>query len=299
MRIKDIIDIPSEKLSSGFSTALRICKKIKGSKDTSDIIDFSYARFVTPTFILPLLIYIKKTGSDKRIFIEHADGYLKSICFDQFGVNSGMMRKSEFTAFLEQFSKKRYIPLISFPATCNRLEDKNDIMSVIESMIVKQSGLEQNIVSGIKYMLGEIADNISEHSKSAFGYILAQCYPTSKYIDICIGDTGITLLGSYADAPDCEIASDGEAMRAANSGISTKNLPDAENRGYGISTTRKMLVEGLGGQYMMVSGDTVYVNTRAGSGYFELPDGIRFEGTIVALRIPYGDEKFRYINYIE
>lgn len=82
-------------------------------------------------------------------------------------------------------------------------------------------------------------------------------------------------------------------------GISAKNLPDAENRGYGISTTKKMLVDGMGGQYMMVSGDTVYVKTKAGSGYFELPYGIRFEGTIVALRIPYWNEDFEYVNYIE
>lgn len=297
MRIKDIIDIPSEKLSSGFSAALRICKKIKGSANSNDVIDFSCAKFVTPTFIMPLLVYIKK--ADKCVSIEHTEGYLNSICFNSLGVQSGSMRKSEFAAYLEQFSTKRYIPLISFPATNDRLEDKNEIMSVIESMIVKQAGLGQNIVSGIKYMLGEIVDNISEHSKSECGYIIAQCYPTSKYIDICIGDTGITLLGSYEGIPNCEITSDGEAMRAANSGISTKNLPDAENRGYGISTTRKMLVEGMGGQYMMVSGDTVYVNTKSGSGYFELPDGMRFEGTIVALRIPYWNENFRYINYIE
>lgn len=221
------------------------------------------------------------------------------MCLDKFGVNSGAMRKSEFAAYLEQFVQKRYIPLIKFPATNDRIEDKNSIMSVIESMIVRQAGLRQNIISGIKYMLGEIVDNISEHSKSEYGYILAQCYPTSRCIDVCIGDAGITLLGSYSQIPKWDIDSDGEAMRAANSGISAKNLPDAENRGYGISTTKKMLVDGMGGQYMMVSGDTVYVKTKAGSGYFELPYGIRFEGTIVALRIPYWNEDFEYVNYIE
>lgn len=297
MRIAENINIQPEKLSSGFSAALRICKKINDSQDQRDVIDFSHARFVTPTFVMPLLVYIKKSA--KGISIDHTDGYLNSICFDRLGVSSGVMRKSEFAAYLEQFSRKRYIPLISFPAASDRVEDKNNIMSVIESMIVKQAGLKSNIVSGIKYMLGEMVDNISEHSLSDYGYILAQCYPASKYIDICIGDTGRTLLGSYADILNCEIASDGEAMRAANSGISAKNLPDAENRGYGISTTKKMLVEGMGGQYMMVSGDTVYVNTMSGSGYFELPYKIRFEGTIVALRIPYWNENFRYINYIE
>ena len=49
----------------------------------------------------------------------------------------------------------------------------------------------------------------------------------------------------------------------------------------------------------ILSGDTVYVKTKAGSGYFELPYGIRFEGTIVALRIPYWNEDFEYVNYIE
>ena len=165
-------------------------------------------------------------------------------------------------------------------------------------MLIRQSGLKSNIVNGIKYMLGETVDNISEHSKSPLGYILAQCYPSSGYIDICVADTGVTLLGSYTSLPQCEISSDGEAMKAATCGISTKNLPDAENRGYGISTTRKMLVEGMGGQYMMVSGSTVYVNTRLGTGYFELPDGIRFKGTIVALRVPYWNEMFQYINYV-
>ena len=237
MKIIENINVQQEKLSSGLSVALRICRQINRSPDVEDIVDFSHAKFVTPTFIMSLLIYIEKSG--KNICLDH----------DKFGVNSGAMRKSEFAAYLEQFVQKRYIPLIKFPATNDRIEDKNSIMSVIESMIVRQAGLRQNIISGIKYMLGEIVDNISEHSKSEYGYILAQCYPTSRCIDVCIGDAGITLLGSYSQIPKWDIDSDGEAMRAANSGISAKNLPDAENRGYGISTTKKMLVDGMGGQY--------------------------------------------------
>ena len=50
---------------------------------------------------------------------------------------------------------------------------------------------------------------------------------------------------------------------------------------------------------MLVCGYTVYVITLAGSGFFLLPFGIRFEGTIVALRIPYWNEDFEYVNYIE
>ena len=58
MRIAENINIQPEKLSSGFSAALRICKKINGSQDQRDVIDFSHARFVTPTFVMPLLRHI-------------------------------------------------------------------------------------------------------------------------------------------------------------------------------------------------------------------------------------------------
>ena len=193
MKIIENINVQQEKLSSGLSVALRICRQINKSPDEEDIVDFSHVKFVTPTFIMSVLIYIEKSG--KNICLDHVEGYLSSVCLDKFGVNSGAMRKSEFAAYLEQFVQKRYIPLIKFPATNDRIEDKK--------------------------------------------------------IALC------------------------------------------------ISTTKKMLVDGMGGQYMMVSGDTVYVKTKAGSGYFELPYGIRFEGTIVALRIPYWNEDFEYVNYIE
>lgn len=68
---------------------------------------------------------------------------------------------------------------------------------------------------------------------------------------------------------------DKEAIKAANRGISSKNLPDAENRGYGIQTSKRMLVEGLGGQYLMISGGCLYLKT------------------------PVNSSKFNYVNYIE
>jgi len=41
-----------------------------------------------------------------------------------------------------------------------------------------------------------------------------------------------------------------EALKFANEGYSTKNLPEAENRGFGISSTKSMIVEGLGGAFL-------------------------------------------------
>lgn len=60
-----------------------------------------------------------------------------------------------------------------------------------------------------------------------------------------------------------------------------------------------MLVEGLGGQYMIMSGGALYMKSQKVDKFFTLPSGLRWNGTIVALRIPYIDKDFNYINYIE
>lgn len=298
MNICSDINIGLDKLSSGLSEALKVCSWVSKSPDAEDVLDFSLTTFITPAFVIPLTIFLKSQVKD--IAVCNLSDYLRLIHFDTLGADSGTMRKAEFSAFMEKFSRKNYIPIIKFPATKERIEDKDNILSSIEKIMVSQTGLDANIVTGIKYMLAEIVDNITEHSHSPNGYIFAQCYPSKGFIDICIGDNGVTLLGSYKRREDCEIFSDEEAMRAANSGISTKNLPDAENRGYGLKTSRNMLIDGLGGQYIMVSGDTVYGKTPVAEGYVELPTGIRFEGTIVAMRIPYHDNsQFHYIKYIE
>lgn len=151
----------------------------------------------------------------------------------------------------------------------------------------------------VKYMVSEIIDNIVEHSYSKNGYIFAQSYPHLEYLDICIADSGITLLGSYQQSGKYEIDTDIEAISAANRGISTKNLPDAENRGFGIGTTKKMLIDGLGGQYMMLSGSAIHIKSHDIDNNLNLPENIRIDGTIVAMRIPYQQNNFNYINYIE
>ena len=60
-----------------------------------------------------------------------------------------------------------------------------------------------------------------------------------------------------------------------------------------------MLIQGLGGQYLMISGDSLYIKTRNLDSFYEMPHGLRWNGTIVALRIPYHSTTFNYINYIE
>lgn len=148
-------------------------------------------------------------------------------------------------------------------------------------------------------MIEESVDNIIEHSDSKRGYIFGQSYPSKKYMDICIADNGITLLGSYCKMEENKITDHLSAMKAANFGISTKNLTGAENRGYGIRTSKKMLVDGLSGNYVMLSGNALYLKSKTIERFMVLPDIATWQGTIVAMRIPYVNASFNYIDFVE
>ena len=60
-----------------------------------------------------------------------------------------------------------------------------------------------------------------------------------------------------------------------------------------------MLTKGLGGEYLLASGDSAYARNKSRDQFLTLPYGLRFEGTIVAFRIPHNERNFNYINYVE
>lgn len=296
MVINDYINVDDDRLLDGLIPVVRIMSKAEKSQDDSLEIDFSRTKFISPVFALSLIVYL--SGCKKKVSWSNLPEYLRYIGLGSGGIKPEKIRKSEFLAIMEGYIRKTYIPIVNFPAKANS-DDKDDISSIVESIIIRQLDIPSNVSQGLKYIIEETLDNITEHSNSDRGFIFSQSYPHKGYLDLCIADRGITLLGSYRRLPGNEIESDLEAIKAANRGISSKNLPEAENRGYGIRTSKRMLTEGLGGQYLMLSGDSFYLKLSNFDSFYSLPEGLRWNGTIVALRIPYNVDKFNYINYIE
>lgn len=296
MEIKLKADIRDDLMSDGLLAAMNAINLINEATDKSITLDFSEIEFVTPSYVLPLVAFLN--SCDKDITIVNLKEYLQKIEFAD-GMCPDRMRKSEFLAIMERYSQETYIPIVSFPATKDNDDEKDAILSTIESIITRQLKLTSNVLTGLKYILGESIDNIIQHAQSERGYIFAQSYPQKGFLDICIADNGITLLGSYRTLPNNEIESDLEAIQAANRGISTKNLPNAENRGYGIITSKKMLIEGLNGSFIMLSGNALHLYNSEYRRFIETPTNIRWNGTVVALRIPYINKDFHYIHYIE
>ena len=296
MKIELKVNIDDNRMSDGLLAAMSTINQINEIPNTNFTLDFTNVGFVTPLYVLPLVVFLN--SCDKEIKIVINNDYLRTIGFPN-GIHPDKMRNSEFLAVIERYSRKSYIPIISFPTTKEGDDKKDAILSTIELLIVKQLGMTPNVSTGLKYILGETIDNIIQHAKSERGYIFAQSYPNKGYLDICIADSGITLLGSYKTLLNNEIDCDLEAIQAANRGISTKNLPNAENRGYGIITSKNMLINGLGGSFIMMSGNALHLYNSEYRRFVETPKNIRWNGTVVALRIPYINKDFQYVNYIE
>lgn len=295
--IKEHINVSDDRLLDGLTPVIRLMAQVEALPEgETATIDFSDTFFITPVCALSLIVYL--AGCGRKISIKNVPEYLETIGLSSGGIKPDQMRRTEFLAMMERYSTKNYIPIVSFAAG-KLIDDKEAISSVVESILIRQLDIQHNVAMGLKYMVEETLDNITEHSESERGYILAQAYPRKGYLDICMADNGVTLLGSYKKLADNEIVDDLEAIKAANRGISSKNLPDAENRGYGIQTSKRMLVDGLGGQYLMISGGCLYLKSRGRDNIYSVPDGLRWNGTIVALRIPVNSSRFNYVNYIE
>lgn len=296
MILNEYINVKDDRLIDGLTPVVQMMNQIECSRELDVTIDFSSTHFISPVFALSLIVYLTRCG--KQVSFQNIPDYLERIGFGNGGIKPDQMRHTEFLATLEKYVSKTYIPIIDFAAGRNS-DAKEVVSSIAENMIIQQLNIRSNVANGLKYMIDETLDNITEHSESDRGYIFAQAYPTKGFLDVCIADRGINLLGSYEKLPDNEIATDMEAIKAANRGLSSKNLPDAENRGFGIKTSKQMLIQGLDGQYLMISGSSLYIKSRYLDSFYSMPNGLRWNGTIVALRIPYHSDTFNYIDYIE
>ena len=209
MVVDDHINVSDDRLMNGLIPVVRIMQRVSKSQDDSLVIDFSHTEFISPVFALSLIVFL--SGCGKRCSFRNTTDYLKLIGFGRGGIRPDRMRQSEYLATMEGYICRTYIPIVNFPAKTNN-DDKDVISSVVESIIIRQLNIPSNVAIGLKYLVEETLDNVTEHSESDRGFIFAQAYPTKGYLDLCIADRGVSLLGSYQRIPGNEIESDLEAI---------------------------------------------------------------------------------------
>lgn len=300
---KKVVKIPniSEEERIGFSFNFLI-KVIAETESAETVLwDFADVQFLHPFFLAPLAIYKNTSGRNVEcINISlRMQSYLNSICFDRM-LHFESDNRNEINDVMSKYVEKTYFPLCSFAMTD---ANKDTFGSILQQMLVKQAGIQTGGRSSLSYLISELFDNIYEHSQSKNGYVFSQFLEREGYINLCIADTGINIFNSYKNAGKYqnEINNDEtEALILANEGYSTKNRPEAENRGYGISTSKKMLVEGLKGSFFMLSGGAFHRYEAGTNDYIDLKGKFSWNGTIILLRIPVKTPQgFNYIDYLE
>lgn len=303
------LNIPSS-VSDNFGEPIKFIMESVNLINTGNFksinVDFSNCRFANP-FIIGGIISLMESQKEKGVDVtfsfnegnENFSNYIKTICFPK-GFNYNNYPMNELDKVLYPYHNKNYIPLMFFPTSITDAESKlrEKIISAINSIFKKQLNLSGAVLQAIYYLVDELTQNIVDHSNSEKGIVFAQYYPSKNYMDICISDFGKGLFKSYLDSGKHNPASNEEAVNFAVFGKSTKDLP--ESRGFGISTSRKMLVEGLKGKFFIYSGTTFFNQNIEKQELISLSDNLDYKGCYIALRVPILDNKqFNFYNFIE
>lgn len=299
MIIDASVHVGSEFLS-GLREALLIFQRIERSSDTDNVLTFEEGAFATPLFLSALLARKFDPLASRRIELDVRSSYLCTICFDKGGISTEEL--GDIEEYLGSYRDKSYISIMRFPLLGERSRAHvTSVGSAVANLLRSRLDLSGRIFTGVNYLISEILDNVIEHSFSHGGGIICQDYARKGYMDICIFDNGVTIPGSYRRAKLLDDRStDAQALQTTiNRRLSTKNTAGSVNRGFGISSSRQMLVHGLQGEFLIFSGSALYVSTPREEKVFPLPNHLGLHGTIVGLRIPRFVDDFNPSDYYE
>lgn len=304
-----VIKIPertSDNFGDPISKLLNIQLEINNlNPDTEKQFDFSECKFFNPYLLGGITsIYQNEISKNNKITIRLPNSftikeYLNTIHFPHgFPYNPNEIEN--FQIALNYFDTKTYIPIVFFPATKtgNNSEIREKILFAVNNLFKVQLKLSGGVLQAIYYMIDELTQNIVDHSNCDKGLVFAQFYPSKNYMDICISDNGIGLLQGYINSGKYSIESDKESLSLAVTGKSTKDLP--ESRGFGLSTSRKMLVKGLKGKFLLWSGSAMFIQTVENEEILALKSEYKFQGCLIALRIPtFNNKEFNFYDFTE
>ena len=294
----------SNRIGSTFNYLFYVVNQCENS-GSALVWDFNGTSFFHPFFIAPLAIYRDFLSQSSVVRYKNINNtllpYLSVIkFFDFLDINNS----TTLDDILNFYEGRSYIPICRFQLEHEDSGNKNidNMQSVIQSVIMKQNNIDNRLKSPISYLFGELICNMQQHSNAKYGYLFSQYIKSDNCLYLCLADNGITIYGSYVNKGkylDVIEGDEAAALKLATEGYSTKNLPDSENRGYGISTNIKMIVDGLGGEFFILSGGAFHRDDGENDIYINLPANLSWNGTIILVKIPVNvNNEFDFNKYL-
>lgn len=209
-----------------------------------------------PTTILPLLCRCKNENL-KSTNCENASNYLEDI-----------LDKKQL------FSK--------LPVSRVNSDELNFISEYMENLDSAYGGYFV-----MRIIIAELANNVYDHSKKGNdylqSYIFSNLNKSDDKLDICVVDDGISIPGLF-EISNVDFDNDCHAIEKAIGVFST--ISDSQyERGNGLWTIIRLVVEGNGGEFLLVSRAGCLHICGENYRYYLLRDEHIFNGTLVCVRL--------------
>ena len=257
-----------------FENYLSYCNYKKSSLE-SGLLDLTKEKFIQPTTLLPLIMFLKKQKSKIELKLPSdsvVSAYIKIV--------------TDSSSYFYSDGKS-YLPIISLP------KEKEKSLDILDRMYeFTDEGKNYGGENTFKYLVGEMLDNIYQHSEFNNAMVMAQKYPKKKYADICFIDDGISINGSFKKK-GILFEEDYIAIEEAINGLSTKD----KDRGTGLNTNFRIFTEGLNGEILILSGRGGVLYGRHGHTPYILKQKNILDGTLINIRMPY-PSKVNMYEYI-
>ena len=188
------------------------------------------------------------------------------------------------------FSEKRsYIPIIKIPKNESELEMQ---LKKLNNLAIHCGG-----TNSLQYFIGELVDNIYQHSIFSTAYIMAQRYQKLHLLEFCILDNGISIPQSYENN-GFTIENDKDALDYALKGVSTKR---GKERGFGLRTSINLLTKSdMNGTCLIISRrGALCASKQCGKESFEIDEEYIYNGTIISISMPLLETEVKFYDYIE
>jgi hypothetical protein len=277
--------VPKPKNNSLIAQLISLYETFKNSADGENLkFDLSKIDWAFPLLILPLGAYINSTKSTYS-----TDGPIKSY-LEAVNFPDGISSVSTFQKEIQ--SRKNFIPVSALLK--DKGSDRERLESLFSDMIHKVLDSVPGTSNAVYYPITELITNIFEHSKQKSGFIFGQFYPKKNHLDICIADRGRGFAATYKEELGLSL-SDSEAIVRVMKGKSTK---PSKERGYGVRTSKRVVCEGMNGEFILLSGSSTLVSSKTSERLVSLP-GFYWQGVIVAYRIPKPEKAVDISKYLE
>jgi hypothetical protein len=184
-----------------------------------------------------------------------------------------------------------YIPITYLPK-----EQKEAVRVINQLQKWHNNGVYYGGINAFNFLIGELIDNIYQHSEFTNASIMAQRYEKKGFSEISIFDDGVSIPTCF-ERHGLYSSHDSIAIQKAVNGLSTKD----QTRGYGLTSSINLYVNGVGGSLLLISRNgAIYIK---GDGHndgnlYNLSGKYGLKGTLITFRIPYPVQEVNIYDYI-